>query len=310
MSSPFTGIWPAPLTMFDLDGRLDEEAMAAHFDWLVTAGVHGLVVNGTSAEFIALTDAERRRLLEIAITVSAGRVPVLAGTGHYSTAATIEATRHAADTGAAGALVVLPYFQRPARPEVLDHYRAIAAAAGEIPLLVYNIPANAATAAVSVPDLAMLYREGVVRGVKSTGPAIHLVNELRTTLDDGFRVLYGGATAPVEALAGGAHGWVSGLLNVIPAEAVRIWDAMGRGDVEDARAEWARLWPYRRLLVDPPFPDASDLAIYRGLLRIWGRPAGYCRPPLRDLDADQLAELEKLARLTAATVGSSARSRG
>ncbi|NED97867.1 dihydrodipicolinate synthase family protein [Phytoactinopolyspora alkaliphila] len=292
MSAPLAGVWPAPLTMFDADGGLDEDAMAAHLDWLITAGVHGLVINGTSGEFIALTDAERRRVLEIAVRTSGGRVPVLAGTGSYTTADSIRLTRHAAQAGAEAALVVLPYFQRPSRAEVLDHYRAIAAAV-EIPLFVYNIPANAATAAVTVPDLATLYAEGVVCGVKNTGPAVHVVNQLRTRLDDGFRIFYGGTTAPVEAMAGGAHGWVSGLLNVIPAAAVSLWTAMVDGDLEGARRDWGRLWIYRELLAEPLFPDASDLAIYRGLLRVWGRPAGYCRPPLRDLDSHQLTELEK-----------------
>ncbi|GAA2678395.1 dihydrodipicolinate synthase family protein [Nonomuraea recticatena] len=286
------GVWPAALTMFDAEGRLDEDATAAHLDLLVTEGVHGLVVGGTSGEFVALTDAERRRLLEVAVEAVAGRVAILAGTGTYATSATIALTRHAQEAGAAAALVVLPYFQRPSRGEVLGHYRRVAAAT-DLPLWVYNIPANAATDPLTTADLAGLYREGVVSGVKSTLPTVHQIHELRAATDEGFRAFYGGFTAPLEAMAGGAHGWISGLLNVAPATAVELWEAVGAGDLPRARDAWARLLPLRRLVTDPAVRGASDLALYRGLLRIWGRPAGFCRPPLRDLDPAELSMLEK-----------------
>lgn len=298
------GVFPAALTMFDAAGELDLDATAAHLDRLVTDGAHGVVVGGTSGEFVAMTDPERERLLEAALRAVDGRVPVLAGTGAYATAQTIALTRHAEAAGAAAALVVLPYFQRPSRAEVLAHYRAVAAAT-DLPIWVYNIPANAGIDPLSSADVAELHRDGVVAGVKSTLPTVHQVHELRAATDETFRVFYGGLLAPVEAAAGGAHGWISGLLNVITREAVELWETVAAGDLADARARWARLLPYRRLVTDPAVPGAGDVAVYRGLLRIWGRPAGHCRAPLRDLDATGLAVLEKrLAGLTREPSGS------
>lgn len=284
------GVYPAALTMFDKHGALDYAATAAHLDWLVTEGVHGLVIGGTSGEFVAMTDDERRLLLEVALETVADRVPVLAGTGAYGTAQTIALTQHAALVGASAALVVLPYFQRPSRREILDHYRAVARAV-DLPMWVYNIPANAAAEPLSPADLATLYREGVASGVKSTLPTVHQVHELRQATDDGFRVFYGGVTSPLEALAGGAHGWISGLLNVVPTAAVWLWEAMQEGDLESARTHWAGLLPYRRLVTELAMP--GDLAVYRGLLRIWGRRAGHSRLPLRDLTPEELTTLER-----------------
>lgn len=284
------GVWPAALTMFGASGEVDLDATAAHLDWLINEGVHGLVVGGTSGEFVAMTDEERRVLLEVALETAAGRVPVLAGTGAYGTAQTIGLTRHAAKAGAAAALVVLPYFQRPSRQEILDHYRTVSRAV-DLPLWVYNIPANAAAEPLSSADLAGLYREGVAAGVKSTLPTVHQIHELRYATDEGFRVFYGGFTAPLEALAGGAHGWISGLLNVVPTTAVWLWEAMQEGDLVSARTHWAGLLPYRRLVTELAMP--GDLAVYRGLLRIWGRRAGHSRPPLRDLTAAELTVLER-----------------
>ncbi|WP_431896266.1 dihydrodipicolinate synthase family protein [Nonomuraea sp. bgisy101] len=286
------GVWPAALTMFAADGSLDERATAEHLDWLVEQGAHGLVVGGTSGEFVAMSGAERRRLLEVALDAVGERVPVLAGTGAYSTAETVELTLHAERARASAALVVLPYYQRPTPREIVGHYRAVAKAC-RLPVWVYNIPANAAVPPLPVAELARLHEEGVVHGVKSTLPTVHEVHELRAATGDGFSVFYGGFAAPLEAMAGGAHGWISGLLNVTTAAGAGLWEAMRHGDLHGARDRWARLLPLRRLVTDPVVRGASDLAIYRGLLRLWGRPAGYCRAPLRDLDREELARLER-----------------
>ncbi|NUR83509.1 MAG: dihydrodipicolinate synthase family protein, partial [Nonomuraea sp.] len=262
------GVYPAALTMFDRSGRLDLDATRDHLSWLVREGAHGLVVGGTSGEFVALGQDERRALLEAAVDIG---VPILAGTGAYGTADTIALTRHAESAGAAAALVVLPYFQRPSRAEVMDHYRAVAAAT-DLPVWVYNIPANAAVPALDVPDLVTLHAEGVIAGVKSTLPTVHQLSELSAL--PGFRAFYGGFSAPLEALAGGAHGWISGLLNIVPAAAVGVWDAVLAGDLAAARDRWRGLLAVRRLVLRPPVEGAGDLALYRGFLRITGRTAG------------------------------------
>ena len=95
-SSPdWAGIYPAAMTMFDRAGQLDEAATRRHYEWLVAEGADGLVVGGTSGEFIALTDPERRRIIELGVEASNGRVPVIAGTGYFSTLETIRLTRFA-----------------------------------------------------------------------------------------------------------------------------------------------------------------------------------------------------------------------
>src|SRR5579872_4217181 len=101
----FRGIFPAALTMFDRDNNLDEKATAEHWDWLIRQGVDGLVIAGTSGEFIALENHERVRLFHLARDVSAGRVPLIFGTGHYSTRFTVELSQEAQKIGAAAIIV-------------------------------------------------------------------------------------------------------------------------------------------------------------------------------------------------------------
>jgi 4-hydroxy-tetrahydrodipicolinate synthase len=296
-----TGIVPAALTMFDAKGRLDLPASRAHFEALLADGADGLVVAGTSGEFIALTDRERLRLIEVAVDLVAGRVPVIAGTGAYSTAATVSLTRAAERAGADAALVILPYYQRPARAEVLEHYRAVARRS-RLPLLAYNNPANSAAPELLPADLATLHREGIVHGVKSTFPTVHQVHELAARTDPSFRIFYGSFMAPLEGLAGGAHGWISGILNVAARDARDLFQAVQRSDLAAAREAWARILPIKLLYTDGLLGQVSDLAIYRALLKLRGGHGGHSRRPLRDLDGDAMKRLaQHLARAETAS---------
>jgi 4-hydroxy-tetrahydrodipicolinate synthase len=299
----WAGVFPAVLTMFDADGRLDDDATARHIDRLIQYGAHGVVVGGTSGEFISLDDAERRRLIEVGVQAAAGRVPVIAGTGHASTRHTIELTEHAARVGANGAIVILPYYQRPTELEVVAHFRVVGRAS-PLPVMLYNNPANSGAPPLDTAQIRALYEEGLGQAVKSTFPTVHQVHELRAELDDGFRVFYGSFMAPIEGFAGGAHGWISGILNVVTRDAVRVWDAMRVGDLAAARAAYARILPIRLLYSNPQGGATSDLAIYRAILRLRGQDSGHCRAPLLDLTASQVetvrARLEPLGLVPAA----------
>jgi 4-hydroxy-tetrahydrodipicolinate synthase len=279
--------------MFTASGELDEGATAEHLDRLVAEGAHGVVVGGTSGEFIALDERERRRLIEIAVETVAGRVPLVAGTGWFSTAQTIELTRFAGEAGADGAIVILPYFQRPSVSEVVRHYEDVGSAS-PLPVMIYNNPANSAAPPLDAHAVHALHAAGHVQAIKSTFPTVHQVHELRAELPGSFRVFYGSFMAPLEGLAGGAHGWISGILNVALGDAVQLFEAVtADADLARARATWERILPIKLLYTDRVLGAASDLTIYRGMLRIWGLPAGFSRRPLVDLDADQMHVLER-----------------
>jgi len=122
----FRGIFPAALTMFDKENNLDEEATARHWDWLISQqGADGLVITGTSGEFIAMDSEERLRVFRLVKDVVRGRVPVVFGSGHYSTKLTIKLSEEAQKCGADALIVILPYYQKPPKPAVIEHYRRI-----------------------------------------------------------------------------------------------------------------------------------------------------------------------------------------
>lgn len=288
-----SGVFPAALTMFNQDGSLDAAGTSAHLTYLADEGAHGVVVAGTSGEFITLTVAERIELFEIAAEAVGDRIPIIAGTGAAGTRETIELTAAAARNGSAAALVILPYYMRPTRDEVIDHFRAVSAAS-TIPVLLYNNPTNSGTDALDARDIGELSRAGVLQGVKSTFPTVHQVVEAIDETTPDFRAFYGGFTAPLSGLAEGAHGWISGVLNVALRDALQLWDAVQTGDLVSARAAARTLRTYRYLYSRQPMGPVSDLAIYRQILNLRGRHGGHCRPPLRDLDAGQTRQLAQL----------------
>ncbi|MCS7179400.1 MAG: dihydrodipicolinate synthase family protein, partial [Anaerolineae bacterium] len=138
----FRGIYPALVTPFTRDDRLDEEAyrrLIRH----VLPHVNGVVPCGTTGEFSYMTIEERQRAIEVCLDEVNGRVPVLAGTGCPSTRETLELTRWARDAGVTGVLVVAPYYLKPNFNEVYDHFRALDKLG--VPIVIYNIPQCAGT---------------------------------------------------------------------------------------------------------------------------------------------------------------------
>ncbi len=287
-ATTWEGIFPAAMTMFDKRGQLDEKATLRHFDWLVQEGIQGIVITGTSGEFIALREGERRRVIELGIEAVKGRVPVMAGTGYYSTDQTIELTQFAERAGADGALVILPYYQLPKRQEVKNHYRTIAKNT-DLPIFCYNNPMYSGAPELTPWDLAELYNEGVLRGVKSTSlTAVNQVHTICLLTDDNFRVFYGSFLAALEGLAGGAIGWISGILNIVPSQAVALWKAINKSkDIERARELWYSIVPLVNVYTQQLIGPYSDLSIYRSALNMMGLHGGYSRLPFEPLSEEQ-----------------------
>ncbi|MFM8825794.1 MAG: dihydrodipicolinate synthase family protein [Actinomycetota bacterium] len=292
---PIGGIWPAVLTMFDAAGAIDERGTARHVEYLLRHGARGLVAAGTSGEFIALDNDERLRVIRVVIDAAAGRVPVYAGTGHYATRHTITMTEQADRAGAAGVIVILPYFQKPPKPAVLEHFRAVRAATS-LPLMLYNNPANSACVELTSRDVAALAEEGVIQSVKSTFESCVPVHDLLHRCGDRLRVFYGSFQSPMEAILGGAHGWISGFLNFLTADCVALFDAASRGDVAQAHRIWHRLLPFKQLFSHQSLGPVNDLAIWRAGLDLLGEHGGHSRLPFEPLTRDQRQALETLMR--------------
>jgi 4-hydroxy-tetrahydrodipicolinate synthase len=291
----FRGIFPAALTMFDKENQLDENATARHWEWLIeNQHVDGLIIAGTSGEFIAMESEERKRVFRLAKDVIRGRVPVIYGSGHYSTKITIELSQDAEKCGADGIIVILPYFQKPSKAAVIEHYRRIRKAV-DLPLMLYNNPHNSACIDFSPLEIAKLADEDVFHMVKSTYGTVEPVHDLNYLLGDKVAIFYGSFIAGYEGLCAGAHGWISGILNVAAKAAKELYKTV----VVDHNAErgfriWKRILPLVHLYTQQQIGPVSDLAIYRATLNLWELEGGYSRDPFFPLNREQVGKLRKI----------------
>ncbi len=147
---------------------------------------------------------------------------------------------------------------------------------------------NSGTAALDVDDIRQLHDDGVIQGLKSSANIVQQVHEVRAALEPSFRIFYGSFNAPIEGAAGGADGWLSGILNVTTADAVQLWRAVSSNDFEEARRIWrTRILPVKYLYTKNLFAGTSDQAIYRAMLELRGHHGGHSRIPLLPLSDEQ-----------------------
>ena len=234
-----TGLITALATPFDEAGALDLGAWRRLLEWQLAAGVEGVVVAGSTGEAAMLADEEYDVLLRTAVQVVAGRVPVLAGTGHPGTARTIAQTRRAAAAGADVALVVVPPYVRPTQAGLLAHYRAVAEQGG-LPVMLYNVPGRSA-ADLSPETVAELATHARIVGIKEAVSDPARIAALVALRGPAFSVLGGDDATAARAMLAGADGLVSVGANAAPASYRRLCDLARGGDAAAASAWDARL---------------------------------------------------------------------
>ncbi len=234
----FRGVCASTLTPFGPDGRPDLGRIGPHIDWIIADGAHGISPLGSSGEFAALEADDRRAVLEAALAANAGRLPVVAGTAHCTTAGAVELSRHAERAGADALLVVPPYYMAPTPRQVMAHYRRIAEAVS-IPIVLYhNIPLTAVD--LRTEHLVRLFEEGAIGGVKMSNPEPDRICELLQATGGRLFVYAGIDTVAFEGLCHGAHGWISGIPSIVPGFARRVYEALAERSDLPARGALGR----------------------------------------------------------------------
>jgi 4-hydroxy-tetrahydrodipicolinate synthase len=261
MSAPFQGSFVALVTPFR-NGKLDEAKLRELVELHASHGTDGIVPCGTTGESPTLSHDEHRRVVEVVIETARGRLKVVAGTGSNSTAEAIELTRHAERAGAAGALVVNPYYNKPTQDGLYRHFRAVAEAVA-IPILVYNIQSRAAVN-VETATLERLVRDVKnVRGVKEASGSLDQMSQVIAACGPDFSVLSGDDNLTLPLLAVGGHGVISVIANILPRETAEMVHAALEGDWKRARDLHYRLFPLARaaFLETNPIPIKEAMAM-------------------------------------------------
>jgi len=266
------GAFTALVTPFDQAGNLDETAFRRLLRWQVDAGIDGLVPCGTTGEAPTLAPQEREWVIAAAVEEAArgahGAAPetrrptVIAGTGTNDTAATIRATRRAADLGADAALVVAPYYNRPDQRMLAAHFTAVADEGG-LPVVVYNVPSRTGTN-VEADTVLRLAEHPRILAVKEASANLEQIATIIRDRPEGFAVMAGDDAWTLAVLAMGGDGVISVASNEIPAEVVALCRAASDGDWAAARGLHSRWLPLFRANFrggPNPVPVKSALAM-------------------------------------------------
>lgn len=298
MSAQLSGVLTALASPFAADGKLDEKTLRRLVDRSIDGGVDGVVACGSTGEFAAMSAAERRQVVETVVDQAAGRVPVVAQTGALSTREAVELSRHAQAAGASVLMVVAPYYEPLTLDETLHYLRTVAGAV-DVPIMLYNLP-GATGVNLSPETVGQLAREVEnIQYIKDTSADMAQAGQLIHNYGYVISTFVGWDSLLLQAVSEGAAGVMAGTANVMPAELVSIHRALRDGDLDRARAEWARIYPLMDAIMSAPFIPAVKAA-----LNAAGFPAGAPREPLLALDPAQAARIsalvEELPQLSAA----------
>ena len=261
MSATFQGSFVAMVTPFR-NGKVDEVKVRELVEFHVSHGTDGLVPCGTTGESPTLSHDEHKRVVAIVVEAAGGRLKVVAGTGSNSTAEAIDLTTHAERAGAAGALVVNPYYNKPTQEGLYRHFRAVAESVA-IPILVYNIQSRTAVNVETVTLERLVRDVKNIAGVKEASGSLDQMSQVVAACGPDFSVLSGDDNLTLPLLAIGGHGVVSVIANILPRETAEMVHAALEGDWKRARDLHYKLFPLARaaFLETNPIPIKEAMAM-------------------------------------------------
>ena len=290
-SAPFGRVITAMVTPFDADGAVDLATAERLADHLVCHGSDGLVVCGTTGESPTLSWEEQLAMLQAVRSAVAGRASVLAGTGSNCTVEAVAGTRAAAAHGADGALVVVPYYNKPPQEGLEAHFRAVAEAAPDLPLMLYNIPGRTGCSLAPETTARLLDRPNVV-SYKAASGTTEEVSQLRALCGDRLAIYSGDDALTLPMLAVGAVGVVSVASHLVGDAIQALIRAYLAGDGREALRRHEQLLPLCQAL----FCTTNPIPV-KAALEMAGWPVGAPRLPL--LPADTTVR-ERLSSILAA----------
>lgn len=258
------------------DGQVDFAALETLVHWHIAEGTDALVAVGTTGESATLEIDEHMRVVECCLQAAAGRIPVVAGTGSNSTAHALALTRLAQERGAAAALIVVPYYNKPTQEGLYRHFRAIAEAVS-IPIIAYNVPSR--TVADLLPEtVERLAALSNIIGIKEATGNLDRLQEIRRRCGDAFQLLSGDDATAMEFILQGGQGVISVTANVAPRLMHEMCTVARNGDRKKAGILNQRLATLHEQL----FVESNPIPVKWALAEMGHIPAGI-RLPLTPL---------------------------
>ena len=259
----FSGSIPALVTPFR-DGAFDEKAFRRLVDWQIDNGSKALVPCGTTGEASTLSNAEHHRVIEVCVEQAAGRVPIIAGCGSNDTMNARLHMNFSRKTGAAAALCVAPYYNRPSQAGLIAHFSFLAENSA-LPIVLYNVPGRTVTDLLpeTVCELVNRFPDRII-GIKDASGDLSRVTDHRMGIEGTFCQLSGDDELALPFNAAGGVGCISVTANVAPALCAEFQQACADNDLVKARELNDRLYPLHYAM----FEDASPGPVKYALTRV------------------------------------------
>ena len=284
----FEGAYTAMVTPFDKKDRVDEDGLRENVKFQIKNGINGLVPVGSTGECSTLSYEEHNQVIEAVVDAAKGKVPVLAGTGSNSTWEAIMLTKHAKEVGADGALLVVPYYNKPTQAGLYAHFKKLAEEV-DIPQVIYNIPSR--TVVNMLPEtMAKLAKLKNIVGVKeASGDIKQAAKIIELTRGEDFSVISGNDSDTLAIMKLGGVGVISVASNIVPDKVVKIVESFRSGDVKTAEKIDRELSPLYKALFIETNPGPVKMA-----MNWMGMAAGGPRLPLVELEPENQEKLRKV----------------
>lgn len=281
MSRQFRGSYTVSVTPFTEDGsRICIDSQKRFLDWQLACGVPGIIVLGTTGEFLTLDDMERRALVSATVEHVKGRMDVLVGTMNAHTPNAVRYSREAEELGADGLMIIPPYYYTPTEDEIFAYYRAICEAVS-IPIMLYNNPFTS-NVDMSPQFIARLTRAfDNIRYIKEASMDVGRVFDIVEQTEGVMNVFAG--ERPVESFLLGAVGYVNPFGNYIPYSTTKMWDFLTAGRIDEAKRVQELAENISRIIAEG-HPTYGHQCYSKALAAAAGYPMGDVRQPLTRFD--------------------------
>jgi 4-hydroxy-tetrahydrodipicolinate synthase len=295
MTEDFRGSYTVAVTPFtEGDQRVDVAALRGYLDWQLEVGVPGIIVLGTTGEFLTITEDERALIVETTVKHINGRIPVLVGAMNAYTPIAVRNSRSAEELGADGLMILPPYYYTPTDDEIFGYYKAISEAVS-IPIMLYNNPvtSNVDMSAKLVARLTKAFEN--VRYIKESSQDLARVTDI-IEATDGVMNVYAGERV-VDSYLLGAIGYVNPYGNYIPRPSHRIFDYLNQGRIDDAR-KVERIINRIDHIIAEGHPTYGHQCYSKALAAKAGHPVGDVRPPITQITQLNAEEHSRIERIT------------
>ncbi len=261
------GVVVPMITPIDADEKIDEARFRRQVDYIIDGGLEGILVFGSNGEFYQIEEDEMERGLKLALDQAAGRAPIYFGIGAINTKKCIRLAKVAAANGAAAISILQPMFLKPTAKELFNHFKMIADAVPEVPVLIYNNPGRVGYGLTAEMIEKLAHEVPNIVGMKDTSGDMTLTEEcVRRNRDVNFKVFGGKDTLLYTSLCVGAVGGVCTAGNFMPELIGDVYKKFVAGDIQGSLEAQFKLNPVRLSMDGASFPVAAkDMAILRGL---------------------------------------------